>query len=293
MNFKEKDLSLLIKAVKFSADKHKTQRRKGAEGSPYINHPIDVAETLWNVGGVRRISVIIAAILHDTVEDTKTTLSEIEEGFGAVVRSLVQEVTDDKTLPKPKRKRLQIEHAPHLSRGAKQIKLADKISNVNDVAFAPPAHWPHKRRVDYLSWADKVVGGLRGCNKQLEQLFDKTIGEARLKLESEGPPFRVMIDDNFHFMDEDERIESGTFQTYEAAVKAAKKIVDRSLRWERSQCKNPTNPKELYHRYTDFGDDPFVMPQPPGEHFSAWGFAEQRCHDICREPLSRGRRTRK
>jgi len=132
MNFKEEDLSLLLKAVKFSADKHKTQRRKGAEGSPYINHPIDVAETLWKLGGVRDLSVIVAAILHDTVEDTDTTLSEIEEYFGPVVRSLVQEVTDDKTLPKPERKRLQIEHAPHLSTGAKRIKLADKISNIKD-----------------------------------------------------------------------------------------------------------------------------------------------------------------
>ena len=160
MTFKQEDISLILKAVKFSAEKHKTQRRKGTEGSPYINHPIGVAETLWNVGGVRDISVIVAAILHDTVEDTETTLSEIEEHFGPLVRSLVQEVTDDKSLPKAERKRLQIEHAPRLSRGAQQIKLADKISNINDVAFAPPAHWPHLRRNDYLAWADNVVRGL-------------------------------------------------------------------------------------------------------------------------------------
>ena len=185
MNFKEEDLSLLLKAVKFSADKHKSQRRKGAEGSPYINHPIDVAETLWNVGEVREVSVIVAAILHDTVEDTNTTLLEIEENFGPVISSIVQEVTDDKTLPKPERKRLQIEHAPHLSAGAKQIKLADKISNISDVAFAPPAHWSHERRVDYLAWADSVVGGLRGCNKQMEELFDKTMSRARAQLDAE------------------------------------------------------------------------------------------------------------
>src|SRR6266568_91129 len=135
MTFKEDDISAILKALSFSAKKHRNQRRKGAEGSPYINHPIDVAETLWKVGGVRDISVIVAAILHDTVEDTETTLAEIEEHFGPVVCSLVQEVTDDKSLPKPERKRLQIEHAPHLSTGAKQIKLADKISNIHDVAF--------------------------------------------------------------------------------------------------------------------------------------------------------------
>ena len=120
-----------------------------------------------------------------SLEDTETTLSEIEEHFGPVVRSLVQEVTDDKSLPKPKRKRLQIEDAPHLSTGAKQIKLADKISNINDVAFAPPAHWPYQRRVDYLSWADSVVRGLRGCNEQMEVLFDKTMSRARSQLEDE------------------------------------------------------------------------------------------------------------
>lgn len=188
MTFEEKDFSLLLKAVKFSAEKHKTQRRKGAEGSPYINHPIDVAETLWHVGGVRDISVIVAAILHDTVEDTETTLLEIEEHFGPVVRSLVQEVTDDKSLPKSERKRLQIEHAPHLSTGAKQIKLADKISNINDVAFAPPTDWPYQRRLDYLTWANNVVAGLRGCNEQLENSFDKVMRVAKGKLQDDHNP---------------------------------------------------------------------------------------------------------
>ncbi len=89
MTFEEADISLILRALSFSARKHKNQRRKGAEGSPYINHPIDVAETLWKVGCVRDISVIVAAILHDTVEDTETTLAEIEEHFGPVVRSLV------------------------------------------------------------------------------------------------------------------------------------------------------------------------------------------------------------
>src|SRR5438132_1028252 len=189
--FKKEDISLLIKAVKFSAEKHKTQRRKGAEGSPYINHPIDVAEMLWNAGSVRDIQVIVAAILHDTVEETGTTPSEIEEHFGPLVRSLVQEVTDDKSLPKPERKRLQIEHAPHLSTGAKQIKLADKISNIHDVGFAPPADWPYQRRVDYLTWADRVVNGLRGCNEGLEQLFDKTISRARTQLHGETTNLEV------------------------------------------------------------------------------------------------------
>lgn len=132
---------------------------------------------------MRDLSVIIAAILHDSVEDTETTLAEIEEHFGPAVRSLVKEVTDDKRLPKPERKRLQIEHAPQLSTGAKQIKLSDKISNINDVAFTPPAHWSHQRKVDYLTWADSVASGLRGCNKPMEELFDKTMSQARLQID--------------------------------------------------------------------------------------------------------------
>lgn len=100
MTFNEEEVSLLLKAVQFSAETHKTQRRKGAEGSPYVNHPIAVAETLWRVGGVRDLPVIIAAILHDTVEDTETTFADIEEHFGPIVRSLVQEVSDDKNLAK-------------------------------------------------------------------------------------------------------------------------------------------------------------------------------------------------
>jgi len=103
------------------------------------------------------------------------------------VRSLVEEVTDDKSLPKPERKRLQIEHAPHLSRGAQQIKLADKISNIHDVAFVPPAHWDHQRRVDYLAWADAVVAGFRGCNVKLEKTFDAGMSTARAEIKRRGP----------------------------------------------------------------------------------------------------------
>lgn len=186
MTFEEDDISLILEALTFSAEKHKNQRRKGAAGSPYINHPINVAQILWKVGGVRDIAVIVAAVLHDTVEDTGTTLSELEEHFGQAVRKLVEEVTDDKSLPKHERKRLQIEHAPHLSIGAKQIKLADKISNIEDVAFAPPADWPHQRRMDYLTWADNVVSGLRGCNEQMEELYNTAMGRARAQLSAEA-----------------------------------------------------------------------------------------------------------
>jgi (p)ppGpp synthase/HD superfamily hydrolase len=186
VTFEECDISLILKALTFSAEKHKNQRRKGPQASPYINHPINVAQILWKVGGVRDIAVIVSAILHDTVEDTETTPAELERHFGPTVRKLVEEVTDDKRLEKAERKRLQIEHARHLTTGAKQIKLADKISNIEDVAFAPPADWPQQRRMEYLEWADKVVEGLRGCNAQLEQFYNESMDRARERLKDEG-----------------------------------------------------------------------------------------------------------
>lgn len=188
MTFTDEAVALMLGALAYAADKHRDQRRKGAGAVPYINHPIAVAEMLWRVGGVRDAAVIAAAILHDTVEDTDATPEEIERLFGQEVRALVAEVTDDKSLEKAERKRLQIEHAPHLSLGAQQIKLADKIANVADVAFAPPPDWPHERRTAYLAWSDHVVEGLRGCNPQLEALYDSVIENARATLAAEQPP---------------------------------------------------------------------------------------------------------
>ena len=183
MTFNETDLATILKAVKFAAHKHKRQRRKGRDALPYINHPIDVAELLWRVGGVRDVDTLVAALLHDTIEDTDTTAANIEAEFGSPVAKLVLEVSDDKTLPSSRRKQLQIEHAPHLSNGAKQIKLGDKINNVCDIVYAPPAGWSLQRRVEYLDWAERVVAGLRGANRQLEACFDEAMGKARAQLD--------------------------------------------------------------------------------------------------------------
>ena len=183
MGADEKQISLLISAIKYSADKHRNQRRKGADASPYINHPIDVADILWRIGSVRDIDTIVAAILHDTLEDTDATPSEIEAMFGKQVLSLVQEVSDDKTLPKEERKRLQVAHAHHISTAAKLIKLADKISNIIDIGISPPKEWSLERRLNYLDWADNVVLGLRGANRALEEHYDEAIRHTRRRLE--------------------------------------------------------------------------------------------------------------
>lgn len=162
----------IINAISFAAEKHKNQRRKDFEASPYINHPIALANILVSEAGVVDVKVLVAAILHDTVEDTETTSKELAKRFGDEIAAIVLEVTDDKSLPIAERKRLQIEHAPTISRRAKLVKLADKIANLRDMATNPPADWSLERRQDYFEWAKAVVDGLRGCHPTLEHLFD-------------------------------------------------------------------------------------------------------------------------
>ena len=180
------EVGQLLRAVLFSAHKHRGQRRKDEDASPYINHPIEVAELMANIGGVSDLPALMAAILHDTVEDTRSTFLELEEAFGHDVRLLVEEVTEDKNLPKDERKRLQIEHAQQLSERAKQIRIADKISNVCDVTHTPPSKWSLERRREYLRWAERVVEGCRGSNANLEHRFDEVLQEGWLKLEHSG-----------------------------------------------------------------------------------------------------------
>jgi len=168
----EMDLALLFRALAFAAHKHRDQRRKDAEASPYINHPIALAEVLAGEGGVAEIEVLAAALLHDTVEDTDTSFEELERAFGARIAGMVMEVTDDKNLPKAERKRLQIVHAAGISPGAKLVKLADKICNLRDVADRPPAQWGIERRREYFEWAKQVIDGLRGVHPGLEAAFD-------------------------------------------------------------------------------------------------------------------------
>lgn len=161
-----------IKAVAFAAEKHRDQRRKDADASPYINHPIALANVLANEGGIHDLSVLCAAILHDTIEDTETTADELQDLFGSKVTSIVLEVTDDKSLEKHVRKQRQIEHASHISHEAKLVKLADKICNLRDILASPPADWSAKRKQTYFNWSAQVVAGMRGTHSGLESIFD-------------------------------------------------------------------------------------------------------------------------
>jgi guanosine-3',5'-bis(diphosphate) 3'-pyrophosphohydrolase len=163
---------LIFKALAFAAHKHRDQRRKDVKASPYINHPIALADVLCNEGGITDENVLCTALLHDTVEDTETTPEELTQLFGKTISELVMELTDDKTLPKAERKRLQIEHAAHASYQAKLVKLADKISNLRDIAATPPADWDMNRKQEYFNWAKAVVDQIRGTNANLEVIFD-------------------------------------------------------------------------------------------------------------------------
>ena len=177
-----RDLGILLKAVEFAAERHRDQRRKGMDASPFINHPIRVASMIANIGGVDDLPVLVAAILHDTIEDTCTTEKELEMIFGSEVLRIVLEVSDDKNLPTKERKRLQVEHAPKVSRFAKILKIADKCVNIQDVSENPPSDWSTERRVKYLNWAEQVVSGCRGVNDSLELCFDETLKRAKKKL---------------------------------------------------------------------------------------------------------------
>jgi guanosine-3',5'-bis(diphosphate) 3'-pyrophosphohydrolase len=166
------DISLVIRAVEFAAQKHRMQRRKDSDASPYINHPIALMHVLCIDGGITEPVILAAAALHDTIEDTETTEQELRSIFGDEIASVVLETTDDKSLAKVERKRLQIENAQHMSREAALVKLADKICNLRDVAVNPPAEWSVERRIEYFDWAKAVVNGLPPVSAELLGLFN-------------------------------------------------------------------------------------------------------------------------
>jgi guanosine-3',5'-bis(diphosphate) 3'-pyrophosphohydrolase len=182
---KLEETKTLLSAIAFAAEKHRFQKRKDTEGTPYINHPIQVALTLLEVGEETNEDLLVAAILHDTVEDTQTTPHEIVEKFGPAVLSLVLEVTDDKNLPKEERKKLQVRNASHKSELARKLKLADKICNVSDIIHHPPGNWSQERKQHYLTWAEDVLSGLAGTHLKLEQKLQELIREGRKIFESE------------------------------------------------------------------------------------------------------------
>ena len=170
------DLILILDAASFAANKHRLQRRKDADASPYINHPLSLATILAKEGGVEDAKVIAAALLHDTVEDTDTQISELETLFGRRVASIVAEVTDDTTLLREERKRRQVTSAPTKSYEAKLCKLADKICNLRDLRDCPP-DWSAERIDNYHRFARDVYRGLKGAHAALDNQMDQLLAQ--------------------------------------------------------------------------------------------------------------------
>ena len=175
-------VALVTRAADFAARRHSGQVRKGAAREPYLNHLAEVAALLAETAEEPDAWLVAAGWLHDTVEDTATEREELAEHFGEEIAALVAEVTDDKSLPKAERKRLQIETAAQKSPRARALKIADKISNIRSLMVSPPDNWERDRLIDYVDWAEKVVAGCRGVNPRLDQLFDQTVTEARKTL---------------------------------------------------------------------------------------------------------------
>lgn len=176
--------SLLLAAIKFASEKHMLQRRKGCNDIPYINHTIRVAYILQETGKEFDPILLSAAVLHDVLEDTDATETQLTELFGEEVCSIVAEVTDDMTLTYEDRKRFQIKKAPTLSNKAKLIKIADKISNIQDILTAPLT-WSNRRKRQYVEWSEQVIDGCRGINNHLDQAFNEVTHYAKEVLEKD------------------------------------------------------------------------------------------------------------
>lgn len=168
----------ILTAASWAAKLHSDQRRKGSRAEPYIGHLLEVACLLSNVGQVRDPSTLVAALLHDAVEDGHTTLGHISIKFGVDVRDIVAELTDPSGLTEQDRRRRQIDHASQLSIAAKQIKLADKTSNIREIGEQPPDDWTDAKVAEYIDWGRRVVENLRGTNSCLEEAFDRVVADA-------------------------------------------------------------------------------------------------------------------
>ncbi len=281
------DLKVLASALAFAAHKHRDQRHEDVEASPYINHPIALFDHLINVGDITDTDILSAALLHDTIEDTETSQRELIEEFGASISGIVDEVTDDKSLPKSERKKRQVEHAPYLSIKARpsswltrpaiyETSRKARLLIGHTIAARIITIGPKRLSTVFAEsgryWRQLSIGSSR--KKQLSYKGGELMGN-----ENSAPRFEVFVDDNFHYQDESERYKHGEYETYEEAVRVCKEIVDRELL---HQHKKGTTASDLYLSYTSFGEDPFIRPSPEGQRFSDWEYAKQRCEEICK-----------
>jgi (p)ppGpp synthase/HD superfamily hydrolase len=167
----------LLRAAQFAAECHAAQRRKGARSEPYVNHLIEVAAILADVAGDRDPNLLVAALLHDSIEDVGVTREEIAARFNDDVAELVWLVTDDKSLEKHVRKQLQVDNAPHKPTRAQWLKIADKTSNLRAIRDSPPPEWTSDRCREYLAWARRVVSAFPDPHPVLLAQFEQVAAE--------------------------------------------------------------------------------------------------------------------
>jgi (p)ppGpp synthase/HD superfamily hydrolase len=177
-----KEWIAVLRAADAAARWHVHQRRKGAAQEPYVNHLLEVASLVAEATRGENLDLVVAALLHDAIEDPEVPSELIAREFGPEVAAFVEEVTDDKSLGKEERKHRQVVNAPNKSPGAKLVKLADKTSNLRAIASSPAPAWSVKRRLEYIDWAKKVAAGLRdpssAASKWLEEQFDRAVEDA-------------------------------------------------------------------------------------------------------------------
>ncbi|MCB0587630.1 MAG: bifunctional (p)ppGpp synthetase/guanosine-3',5'-bis(diphosphate) 3'-pyrophosphohydrolase [Phaeodactylibacter sp.] len=175
-------LAKVMDAAVYAAMKHQYQRRAGYDKLPYMNHLLKVTEALIRIGGERDEALLLAAVLHDVLEDTDATHEELARHFGREAADIVLELTDDMSIPYMERKWLQVEKARQLSEKARKIRIVDKATNIRDI-LSYPLDWPLEKKENYLDNSIQVVSRIRGANPRLDAWFDETAAWARQRLE--------------------------------------------------------------------------------------------------------------
>ncbi len=172
---REEDAGVVFDALIFGAEKHKAQVRSNLKKTPYIIHPIEVADFVMRIGKVYDKNVLSAALLHDVMDETGTTYEEIENRYGKIVSQYVQEMTVKKELTLKEQKKYQIIQAFHQTPSVAVIKLSDKLSNLKTLAQTPPASWSRDRIDQYFQWAQSVIENLPEANSFLKQAVKDVI----------------------------------------------------------------------------------------------------------------------
>lgn len=176
----------LTRALTFAAEAHANQRRKGAAQEPYLNHLVEVMDLVAQATGGNDTELLIAALLHDVVEDTAVTGDQLAQTFGERVARIVDENSDDMSLPKDERRRQRISGMAKKSADARMVKTADVISNLRAMATSPPAGWTADRKLGYLEGCRQLIDAGRGANPSLEAVFDETVAATEQAIRDEA-----------------------------------------------------------------------------------------------------------